>query len=523
MSTPLLYRAAVAEANGIDLATGTARLSFSSEHPVLRRGDKKHGTHIEILSHAPGDVNNSILERGAPVLLDHDDGRVIGSVARGSFQVGSDRRGRARIEVDREWRPYLKAISEGEAPNSVSVGYSTLSVVKREVDPAGIPILTFSWLPEEISILTKGHAPADPRVGLGRSQNMTSLDQLLTLALSGTRQTEESFNDVSLAQTIRELGHAPTGRVREMHASLTHLGGEAIDRGIPFSAFDRRMTRDSTAGIFSAGGALVQDDMHAGTPLLFSASVTRRLGAQFVTGLQGNFLKPRGTTAPVVESLAETALVTASDILTAQDALKPMRLAAQVVLSNQWLVQAGPSAEAYVRATISEAVATEMDRLVLFGQGADNEPVGLTQTVGVQSVVYGGPATWTGLLAQERALADSNIPEDSFGFAMSPSTRARWKAIPRIAATNYPSFICENNRALDYPALASNQMSGAHQTIFGAWRTLLVLVWGDGLWFVKDPYTLATKGETKLTACLLFNVLPLYPQAFVVSADAANQ
>ena len=115
MSTPLLYRAAVAEANGIDLATGTARLSFSSEHPVLRRGDKKHGTHIEILSHAPGDVNNSILERGAPVLLDHDDGRVIGSVARGSFQVGSDRRGRARIEVDREWRPYLKAISVSSA------------------------------------------------------------------------------------------------------------------------------------------------------------------------------------------------------------------------------------------------------------------------------------------------------------------------------------------------------------------------------------------------------------------------
>ena len=108
MNEALLYRAAVTEANGIDVANGTARLSFSSEHPVLRRDDKKHGTHIEILSHAPGDVNNSILERGAPVLINHEGSQVIGSVARGSFQVGSDRRGRASIEVDPEWRSYLK-------------------------------------------------------------------------------------------------------------------------------------------------------------------------------------------------------------------------------------------------------------------------------------------------------------------------------------------------------------------------------------------------------------------------------
>src|ERR1017187_1539960 len=142
MNESLLYRAAVTEANGIDVAAGTARLSFSSEHPVLRRADKKYGTHIEILSHAPGDLNNSILEVGAPGLVDHGDGMVIGYVTRGSFQVGTDRRGRANIEVDPEWRSYLKAIADGEAPNSVSVGYSTLSVVKREEGQNGIPILT---------------------------------------------------------------------------------------------------------------------------------------------------------------------------------------------------------------------------------------------------------------------------------------------------------------------------------------------------------------------------------------------
>jgi hypothetical protein len=81
----------------------------------------------------------------------------------------------------------------------------------------------------------------------------------------------------------------------------------------------------------------------------------------------------------------------------------------------------------------------------------------------------------------------------------------------------------ENGRTLDYPALASNQMAGAHLSVFGAWRTFLVLIWGNALDMTLDRVTGAGKGECYLTAHLWFNVLPLYPQAFVVSADAANQ
>jgi HK97 family phage major capsid protein len=523
MNQALLYRAAVTEANGIDVAAGTARLSFSSEHPVLRRGDKKHGTHIEILSHAPGDVNNSILERGAPVLLDHNDSQVIGSVARGTFQVGSDRRGRASIEVDKEWRNYLQAIADGEAPNAVSVGYSTLSIVKREEGANGIPILTFSWLPEEISILTKGNPPADPRVGIGRSLNMkTSLDDILALAISGSRRTpDEDWSDISLIEALAQVGEAKSGRVREMFESTRRHYAGPLFNGVPFSVIAPRLTRDMTAGVFPSGGAFVPDQMQDGTPLLFNASVTRRLGATFVTGLEENWVKPKITAAPTVAALGEISQVAVSQILTAADDVKPIRLSVTVTLSAQWLRQTSPGAEALVRKTVADAVNTQMDYLAVFGTGGNDQPLGLMQQVGVQSAVYGGPATFTGLLAQEQALAQANIPESSFGWAISPQTRARWKAIARAAGNSF--FLIENGRALDYPALASNQMSGTHQSVFGAWPTFLVLIWGNALDMTMDRITGAAKGECYLTAHLWFNVQPLYPQAFVVSADAANQ
>ena len=522
LKTETLFRAAVLDpaSNGIDVAAGTARLSFSSEHPVLRRNDPKYGTHIEILSHAPGDVNNAIVTRGAPVLFDHRDSLVIGSVQPGTFEIGSDRKARATIQVDEEWRPYLRKVRDGEAPNSVSVGYSTIAVLKREQGSDGIPILTFSWLPEEISLLTKGNPPADPKVGIGRSLMKNGIDELLALALSGARRDPaDDFSDVSLVQTIAELNMEPTGRVAEMHRALERTG--ETGRGVPFSLFGTpRQTRDSQTSIPSAGGAFVADDMQPGTPVLFNASVLRRLGATFITGLKGNFLKPQATTAPLVKAVGEITAATANDILTRSDSVKPRRLAAQVVISNQWLKQAGPTTETYLRRTISDAVNTELGRLAIFGTGGTEEPLGILNTPGVQSALFNG-VTWTKLVTCKKSLASANIPNTRTGWVTSPSSQAFLESTPQIAG--FPRYLIEQGEILNAPELASNQLADSNQLVYSsAWDSLLVLIWGDGLWFVSDPYSRAPQGETILTACMLFNILPQYPQAFVVSADAAN-
>jgi hypothetical protein len=532
MHEALLYRAAVTEPNGIDITAGTARLSFASEHPVLRRDDKKHGTHIEILSHGPGDVNNSILERGAPVLLDHNDGLVIGGVQPGTFAVGSDRKSRATIQVDPEWRSYLKAIAEGEAPNQTSVGYSTLSILRREQGADGVPILTFSWLPEEISILTRGHPPADPRVGLGRSLNMkNSLDELLTLALSGSRKTDDDvISDCPPSELMRSLFGRGTNRAEKIFEQTRSAAGQPYGRFVPVSLLAPRKTRDMQATVFPSGGALVATELSSDAiRLAFNKSIVINSGAKIYSGLRANYSKVKLMSSPTVESLTEIQTVTASDILTMQDALQPCRVSAQVRISKQLALQGGELADETIRSTLTDAIATALDAQFVFGGGggAQSQMLGIMNTPGVQSIWFNGAASWGTILQAEQNLANANLDFGKLGWALSPASRARWKQITKISGSSNPIFLInDDGKVGEYPARASTQLSSTHQAIFGMWDSIELLFWGapgGSIEIIVDPITQAAQGEIVFTALAYANINLSYAQAVVVSSDAANQ
>jgi HK97 family phage major capsid protein len=179
--------------------------------------------------------------------------------------------------------------------------------------------------------------------------------------------------------------------------------------------------------------------------------------------------------------------------------------------------------EEFIKAEIREAIAVAVDKRVLFGQGASNEPLGIANTPGIGVVTFGGAANWTNILAVEKALADQNADVGALGWAVSTATRNRWKNISRIPATNYPVFIMEADTVNDYPAVASTQLSGTDQAMFGNWNDLYILIWGDGLDFVVDPVTQAGNGKAIITATLWFNSFALHPQSFCLSADSAAQ
>ncbi len=525
MLSEKLIRAAAFDASGIDVASGTARLSFASEFPVLRRADGNSAVpYYEILSHAPGDMNNEIMERGAPVLLNHESSVVIGEVRKGSARVGADKMTRATVWLEEGWRPYLGKIASGEAPNSVSCGYVTTGIVSREQPINGHPVLRFSWKPFEISILTKDIKPADPKVGLGRSQSNTlmkkhTLSDVLEMALSDTRDQE--YNDYPLLDSITTIGQTAPGRVREVSQAVRSIGGEVVTgRFIPFSAIAPKQHRVSTVGNFTAGGAFVQGDMHPITKILRNKNVCIPLGARVVSGLKGNFIKPRATSTTTAQSLAEIEQAAKSSTTFDQDELLPKRCAVTITVSRQWLIQGGPEAEEFVRQEMSDSIASRLEYLSLWGRGTNNEPTGLFNTIGTQSLVYGGTAaTWAKVLAGEKAVSDANADNASMGWALSPTTRNVWKQAPKISGQ--AKFLMKGGLVNDYPALTTNNLSATHQSLFGAWDTLLLLIWGDGIEIISNPYSSAPTAQVELTANIWFNLLPLYPSAFVISADSA--
>lgn len=527
-----LHRAAVLEgSNDTDVAAGIVRLSFASEARVLRRDDQ-FGRYYEVLSHSPGDANLGLLNRAGVLLEGHDDHRVIGDVVPDSARVEADRRTRAKVRVsDPAWR---ERVARGEFPKGVSVGYSQLSVVERAEAGDGTPVLKFSWQPYEVSFLRDDQPPADDSVGVNRarpSHNMpNSIDRLLEAALSGTRATEGRYtreqirDEFSLGTLLRGEPDSFTREIAESPHSMSRSSGGSF---VPFSALCPRR-RDTQATIFAQGGAFVPTDLHdPAIELLRNHCVAVPLGAKVISGLKGNFAIPQIMTGPTVQSLTEIAGATASNIVTNQQALAPCRVTTQINVSTQLLKQTGGAFEDVLRQEIAAQIGVNLDQQLLFGTGSQSQIQGLTATSGVSSMIWGGPASWSGIVANETALANANADFTSrLGWAISPSTRARWRSIPKSGggATVITLFLLDDAQTVaGYPALASNQLSGQNQSILADWSQLWILIWGDGLDFVINPYTQAPSGKTVITAHLWANLLVRHAQSFCVSADAANQ
>lgn len=192
----------------------TVEVSFSSETPYFR------WDYWEVLGHAPGEVDLSILQAGAPVLKDHIpsiDAKV-GRVVRAWLQDG---RGRAVLSfaATPEARDLAARVAAGEVTD-ISVGYDIRSA-KRDGTRDGVPVIRVTdWLPREISWVA---VPADPSVGHGRSDT----PHRHTIPITDTDNPEDTMPDPIQTQGTA-IGTAPdTAPVHARAADPAAIRAEA--------------------------------------------------------------------------------------------------------------------------------------------------------------------------------------------------------------------------------------------------------------------------------------------------------
>lgn len=150
------------EVRAIEAEARTIEFSFSSELPVERWYGK------EILSHAPGAVDLSRLNAGANCLMNHDMDDYLGVVQKA--WIGEDKRGycQVRFSKNEEADEVFQDIADGILRN-VSVGYQVNEMVlSKQAEGEDSEYTATKWTPMEVSIVT---VPADPSVGIGRSQS----------------------------------------------------------------------------------------------------------------------------------------------------------------------------------------------------------------------------------------------------------------------------------------------------------------------------------------------------------------
>ena len=198
MTQTIYYRSADLSRAEIDEQNRTIVVAFSSEQSVQRSFG------LEVLSHAPQDVDLSFLASGrAPLLLEHDREEQIGVIERAAIDADGIGRAVIRFSKGEDGEEIFQDVLDGVRTN-ISVGY-TITGQRIEQDAMGNNIVYCQWKPKEISIVS---IPADETVGVGRSDD-TIESQSINNNENGSQSVNEA-SDSQIAQTTSDSQIAQT-------------------------------------------------------------------------------------------------------------------------------------------------------------------------------------------------------------------------------------------------------------------------------------------------------------------------
>lgn len=298
---------------------------------------------------------------------------------------------------------------------------------------------------------------------------------------------------------------------------------------------DFRSRRDMQANVFGAGGAVVPTYwLLPIIDLLRNKSVLNRVGMSSLAGLTGNIIIPRLEAPSTAYSLPEIAAVQASQLTLGQVSATPHRVSNFVPYSKQLVFQSSPDIEGMIHTDMMKVLALKKDALGLFGQGANDEPLGIMNTPGIGTVTFGATPTYIKMVLFETIIRQLNVM-GPLAYASTSATKGSLKTVAE--ALTGATTIGGSQNAIwkkgiggtgeqdgevnGYQAVDSQQIPN-NQVLCGAFENFVECMWA-GIDTVIDYYTGAPNAEIKVFMHLWLDYIVRHPQAFAVSTDAGNQ
>jgi HK97 family phage major capsid protein len=282
---------------------------------------------------------------------------------------------------------------------------------------------------------------------------------------------------------------------------------------IPSSMLVRDISVDGDAG--AKGGKLVASNPQVVMPLLPSLKL-QEMGATVMTGLVGDYPLISGDEFSF-SYLAENADAAPTDVNYDGPVLKPKRLGGVVDISNKWLAQTTPAAEANVKYLIGRGIEAAMTKAAI--SGATDGPTGLYDliTTNIQAGVAGNP-TWADVVNLKTLIKSTNATKKNLYYLSDPALKGFLETAKKDAGSGI--YICENDRLNGYNYTDSTLVGtldagSSHPLIFGDFAQMYVGFW-TGVSFQIDPYTQASKGKTRLVFNLYNDVNVANEKAFAI-------
>ncbi|MEZ4414637.1 MAG: phage major capsid protein [Gemmatimonadota bacterium] len=340
----------------------------------------------------------------------------------------------------------------------------------------------------------------------------------------------------SLPRAIARAASFETGNSLELevHQELVRSLGNTPRGGlwVPLSAATRALnTQTPTEGaeaIFSRPQTLV-DTMRA-------RSVVATLGASVVSDMTENLALVTKTAPTPAVWVPENSLTPVADGDASFDRVvaPPRTLMASTVITMQLLKASSLSEDvaSMIERDIADSFALAWDQAAISGDGAADDPVGILNRPGMQTVAIGangGPPTWDHVVDLEAAVAEANadVEDGTLGYATTPGVRQFLKKTERFTGAGP---IWDGKGMNGHPGLVSKVIpenlakgtgSGLHALIFGRWSELVIALWNGAVELVVDPITMSRRGLVEIVGFALATVEFRHEESFSAVVDAA--
>lgn len=357
--------------------------------------------------------------------------------------------------------------------------------------------------------------PAGPAVDLSKKERESySISRAIITSIQRREGKDVSCLELDVSDEIlkKRPGHAYRGGI--LIPTDQPLGKDRIER----SGLDTQTTTKGPEVVFTEPRGFID--------LLRAKMRVRQLGAQILSGLQGNIAISRQTGGATLYWVAENpgSDVTESDATLDQVLMSPKTAMAHTAYSRQLLAQANIDIDSFVKNDLSIIAALGIDKAAIHGSGSSNQPTGIYGQSGVSTESFASTGTTPGVITfphvvnMETKIAAVDADVSAQAYLTTPEVRGTAKQTAVLSNT-IARALWEDGQMNGYRAEVSNQVSktlGAgsdHGILFGCWDQLIIGEWG-AVELLTDPYTKMGQAMIRVFAFLMVDVAVRHPEAF---------
>ena len=355
--------------------------------------------------------------------------------------------------------------------------------------------------------IEEGKSPEDFQKALLDEMNKRGQVPVKNPPSSG-ENAELGMNDTEVKQysfmkAIRALANPQDARAQKeaafeiecSHNAAEKNGKDAQGIIVPQDVLSRAISPSGSGANVIATDLLAESFID----VLLNRSVVLGLCTQ-LSGLVGNVDIPRMPSGATGYWVDDDEDVTASQQEFDKISLSPKTVGALVEITRRQLAQGSRDMEGLVRRDIARQLALTIDLAALYGTGGDNQPTGVANTSGINSVTFATDSkpTFPELVQMESEISADNADVDSMKYLLNAKLRGHCKTTEKFSGSNGKTIWETGNTINGYGTEVTNQMKNG-EVIFGNWADLICGLWG-GLDLTVDPFTHSAKGRVRVVA-----------------------